>query len=51
MRLIAALMALGGVAAAAEPGVTFSRDIAPLFREKCEECHRKGTAAPMSLVT
>jgi len=31
--------------------VTFTKDIAPIFQEKCEECHRKGTAAPMSLVT
>lgn len=31
--------------------VTFAKDIAPLFQEKCEECHRKGSIAPMSLVT
>ncbi|HEV2688731.1 MAG TPA: cytochrome c, partial [Bryobacteraceae bacterium] len=31
--------------------VTFAKDIAPIFQAKCEECHRKGTAAPMSLVT
>jgi hypothetical protein len=31
--------------------VTFARDIAPIFQEKCEECHRQGTAAPMSLST
>ncbi|HME11085.1 MAG TPA: cytochrome c [Bryobacteraceae bacterium] len=31
--------------------VTFSKDIAPIFQAKCEECHRKGTVAPMSLVT
>jgi hypothetical protein len=31
--------------------VTFAKDIAPIFQEKCEECHRKGTAAPMSLAT
>ena len=30
---------------------TFTKDIAPIFQAKCEECHRKGTAAPMSLVT
>src|SRR5919206_3364139 len=35
--------------AAAE--VTFAKDVAPIFQEKCQECHRKGTAAPMSLVT
>jgi hypothetical protein len=31
--------------------VTFSKDIAPIFQAKCEECHRKGTVAPMSLIT
>ena len=31
--------------------VTFAKDIAPIFQEKCQDCHRKGTAAPMSLVT
>jgi len=31
--------------------VTFARDIAPIFSAKCTECHHKGTAAPMSLVT
>ena len=31
--------------------VTFSKDVAPILQAKCEECHRKGTAAPMSLVT
>src|SRR5271168_2031053 len=30
---------------------TFTKDIAPIFQAKCEECHRKGTAAPMSLAT
>jgi len=31
--------------------VTFARDIAPLFQEKCQACHRSGSMAPMSLVT
>jgi hypothetical protein len=30
---------------------TFAKDVAPIFQAKCEECHRNGTAAPMSLVT
>src|ERR1700704_594326 len=33
------------------PPVTFAKDVAAIFQEKCQECHRKGTAAPMSLVT
>src|ERR1700688_369832 len=36
---------------AAAPAVTFSKDIAPIFQARCEECHHQGTAAPMSLVT
>jgi len=31
--------------------VTFSKDIAPIFQAKCQECHHPGTPAPMSLVT
>ncbi len=31
--------------------VTFAKDVAPILQEKCEECHRLGTAAPMSLAT
>jgi len=30
---------------------TFSKDIAPIFQEKCEACHRTGSMAPMSLRT
>ena len=31
--------------------VTFARDIAPIFQEKCQNCHRDGQMAPMSLVS
>ncbi|MBX3279830.1 MAG: hypothetical protein KF868_17650 [Acidobacteria bacterium] len=30
---------------------TFSKDIAPIFRARCEECHRAGGVAPMALST
>ncbi len=30
---------------------TFSKDVAPILQEKCQECHQKGSMAPMSLVT
>src|SRR5215469_10741122 len=55
-----ALLTASGLLMAAEPSrtagdaakpVTFAKDIAPIFQEKCEGCHRKGSMAPMSLVT
>src|SRR5579862_7532088 len=49
-----ALLLLPGSVIGADSGataVTFAKDIAPIFQEKCQECHRKGTAAPMSLVS
>jgi hypothetical protein len=30
---------------------TFTKDIAPIFQEKCESCHRPDSIAPMSLRT
>jgi hypothetical protein len=39
------------VAAAADATPTFTKDIAPIFQEKCEACHRPDSIAPMSLVT
>jgi hypothetical protein len=44
-------LAFSGVVFAAESPVTFTKDIAPIFQEKCEACHRKDSMAPMSLVT
>ena len=31
--------------------ITFAKQIAPIFQNRCEECHRQGGIAPMSLVT
>ncbi len=45
------LISLPGNMAVAGPQVTFSKDVAPIFREKCETCHRPGQGAPMSLQT
>jgi hypothetical protein len=39
-----------GAALPASPA-TFTKDVAPIFQEKCQDCHRKGSMAPMSLVT
>jgi hypothetical protein len=35
----------------ADKSVTFSKDVAPILQKRCEECHRAGGVAPMSLVT
>jgi hypothetical protein len=40
------------VASAAVPAnPTFTKDVAPIFQEKCEACHRPESIAPMSLMT
>ncbi|MCH7959975.1 MAG: c-type cytochrome [Candidatus Hydrogenedentes bacterium] len=31
--------------------VTYSKDVAPIFQENCQGCHRPGQIAPMSLLT
>src|SRR5580698_1354641 len=53
--LLAALLNVLGLSwvaspAAAQP-ITFAKDVAPIFREKCETCHRPGQGAPMNLQT
>ena len=40
IHVIGAIFALAGVALAADRPVTFTKDIAPIFEEKCQECHR-----------
>lgn len=46
----AAFMRAGRVGASARE-VTFSKDVAPIFFNKCAECHRSGEIAPMSLLS
>jgi hypothetical protein len=44
---------LGAPAAAAQTAqapVTFSKDVAPIFQRSCQNCHRPGSIAPMSLL-
>src|SRR5262249_16355550 len=51
---LGALLLLPGIAPAADVGaqpVTFGKAVARVFQEKGRECHRQGTAAPMSLVS
>src|SRR5258706_10457228 len=50
---LSAAVMLPGAAAGADAlrAATFTKDIAPIFQEKCEACHRPDSMAPMSLMT
>src|SRR5215470_3941734 len=55
-RSILVLALVGSIApcAAAQtaaPSVTFTRDVAPILQRACQNCHRPGAIAPMSLLT
>jgi hypothetical protein len=41
----------GSIAAQTADAPTFSRDVAPIFYNRCVSCHRPGEVAPMSLIT
>ncbi len=43
--------ALQAEQAAPVPEVTFTKDIAPILQRSCQNCHRPGQVAPMSLLT
>ena len=55
--MLSPLMVLFAQTAGAAPNVapqnqvTFSKDIAPIFQAKCQECHQPNSIAPMSLIT
>ena len=58
--LVFVLTALGAVSpsparagqnAQADEGATFTRDVLPVLQRSCQQCHRPGTGAPMSLLT
>ena len=62
VRLITAIVLVMGTVAVPQPAsaqtsaasgrpLTFTRDVAPIFQEKCEVCHRPGNIGPMTLVT
>src|SRR5450631_3303443 len=35
----------------ARPEVTFAKDVAPILQRSCQNCHRPGSIAPMSLLS
>jgi Copper type II ascorbate-dependent monooxygenase, C-terminal domain len=45
------LCALGVRLASADEFPTFSKDVAPILRAKCQECHRPGQVGPFPLAT
>src|SRR5712671_5137421 len=53
VRAVTIALSLLGIAArgAAQPRVTFSKDVAPILYEHCAACHRPGEIAPFSLLT
>src|SRR5262249_46383102 len=55
MIALAIMIAISGAqwahAQSAKTPVTFTKDVAPIFQEKCESCHRVDSIAPMSLET
>jgi hypothetical protein len=50
---VGAVLALGVSIRAADTAkpVTFSKDVAPIFQAKCQDCHQPNSIAPMSLIT
>lgn len=48
---LAATLLTAAPSAAADGPATFSKDVAPIFQQKCQHCHRPGEMAPMSLLT
>ena len=54
LRIVALLAVLPLAASAGESArnaPTFFRDVAPILQQHCQECHRAGEIAPMSLLT
>ena len=52
MRFAFAIVLAAAATASAQPSqVTFTKDVAPIFQKSCQNCHRPGSIAPMSLLT
>src|SRR3954463_10591023 len=54
MATLGVAITMSAVGKAADPTarpVTFTRDVAPILQEKCQQCHQPNSIAPMSLIT
>jgi mono/diheme cytochrome c family protein len=49
--LAVAATPVAGQPAVASAGVTYAKDIAPVFQRSCQQCHQPDSVGPMSLVT
>ena len=49
--IVGALYPATFAAQSGPPAATFTRDIAPILQKSCQNCHRPGAIAPMSLLT
>src|SRR5262245_4901786 len=50
--IVVAILAHTAPAVSQQPAApTFTKDVAPIFQEKCQSCHRPTSIAPMSLVS
>src|SRR5437867_4330394 len=52
--IVATAIVTAGAQTPAKPtasAVTFTKDIAPILQRSCQNCHRPGQMAPMSLLT
>ncbi len=47
---IFAIVCMAGAGDLDRTSITFSRDVAPIFQNHCQSCHRPGEAAPMALL-
>jgi hypothetical protein len=45
------ILVVAAAALSADTPPTFSKDVAPIFQQKCQECHQPNSIAPMSLIT
>src|SRR3989449_4337689 len=49
--VLSAVLIVLVTAAVAQAEVTFTKDVAPILQKSCQNCHRPGSIAPMSLLT